>query len=160
MNGLKNCFTIDSFPFRSVVSRALGFVIRSTPVTGTAPVLVKLSAGSPGTGTSVAVAIAALGESSSGADWARHGLCWSAVSADEVEGEAMRLAANPARNPALARAVMSTMRSEFGPPRMPWPVALELERAEQLRSFDRAARARNPFENGRRVLDPFDAVSQ
>lgn len=95
-----------------------------------------------------AVAIAALGETASGADWARHGLCWSALPANDVPRQASRLAMRAAQDPTLARAVMSTLRAELGPPPVPWTVAVELERAAQLRSFTHAARSGNPFENG------------
>jgi enoyl-CoA hydratase len=93
-----------------------------------------------------AVAIAALGETSTGADWARHGLCWSAVPDEQVDAEADRLAERAARDPVLTRSVMSSLRAEFGPPLLPWPVALNLEREPQLRSFARRTAAEgNPF---------------
>jgi enoyl-CoA hydratase len=88
-------------------------------------------------GSRATAAIASFGESVSGARAAEIGLCWSSVADDDVDAEADRLAHAAAADPWLARTVKATIAAESGPPAVPWPVALELERGPQLRSFTR-----------------------
>jgi enoyl-CoA hydratase len=60
------------------------------------------------------------------------GLAWAAVPDDEVEDTAQRLAAEPARDPALAREAVRSFRTELGPPAISWDTAVEFERATQM----------------------------
>ncbi len=84
-----------------------------------------------------AAALALFGERIDGARAAELGLAWSAVEDDEVEGTAAALAARAAADPELARRTARSMRTELGPPPLPWPAALELERASQMWSMRR-----------------------
>ena len=43
-------------------------------------------------------------------------------------GDKMR----PAKDPELAREVIRSLRTELGPPQIPWSAALEFERATQM----------------------------
>jgi enoyl-CoA hydratase len=90
-------------------------------------------------GRESAVVVAALGKSLTGREAVSRGLCWSAPVASEVEEEATRLASAAGKDPVLARSVMASLRAESGPPQVSWAVAVELERAEQMRSFSRSA---------------------
>jgi enoyl-CoA hydratase len=65
------------------------------------------------------------------------GLAWEAVGDDDVEGRAFELAAVPGADPELARRTARSLRTELGPPAIPWPAALELERASQMWSMRR-----------------------
>lgn len=65
------------------------------------------------------------------------GLAWEAVADDEVEDRAMELAVRAAADPSLARRVLSTMRTELGPPAVSWAAAVEMERAAQMWSLRR-----------------------
>jgi len=65
------------------------------------------------------------------------GLAWTAVPAGEVDATALELAATPALDPELARRTTRSMRSIAGPPALPWPAALDLERAPQMWSLRR-----------------------
>jgi enoyl-CoA hydratase len=47
------------------------------------------------------------------------------------------VARTAAQDPELARAVVRSMRTELGPPALPWPAALEAETSVQLWSFKR-----------------------
>ncbi|MEU7818434.1 enoyl-CoA hydratase-related protein [Pseudonocardia sp. NPDC049154] len=67
------------------------------------------------------------------------GLAWAAVPDDEVEDTAHRLAAGPARDPALAREAVRSFRTELGPPAIGWDAAVEFERATQMWSQRRRA---------------------
>jgi len=82
-------------------------------------------------------AMALFGERIDGARAAELGLAWAAVQDAEVEGTAAALAARPAADPELARRTARSLRSELGPPALPWSAALELERASQMWSMRR-----------------------
>ncbi|GAA4712655.1 enoyl-CoA hydratase [Pseudonocardia yuanmonensis] len=60
------------------------------------------------------------------------GLAWAAVPDAEVEETAHRLAAGPAKDPALAREAVRSFRTELGPPGIGWEAAVEFERATQM----------------------------
>jgi enoyl-CoA hydratase len=60
------------------------------------------------------------------------GLAWAAVPDDEVEDTALALAAEPAKDPALAREATRSFRTELGPPGIGWDAAVEFERATQM----------------------------
>lgn len=84
-----------------------------------------------------AAAMALFGERIDGARAAELGLAWAAVEDDEVEAKAAELAAAPAADPELARRVAKSLRAQLGPPTLPWPVALDMERASQMWSMRR-----------------------
>ena len=84
-----------------------------------------------------AAAMALFGERIDGARAAELGLAWAAVHDAEVESTAAALAAAPAADPELARRTARSLRSELGPPALPWSAALELERASQMWSMRR-----------------------
>lgn len=84
-----------------------------------------------------AAAMALFGERIDGARAAELGLAWAAVEDDEVEAKAAELAAAPAADPELARRVAKSLRAQLGPPALPWPVALDMERASQMWSMRR-----------------------
>jgi enoyl-CoA hydratase len=60
------------------------------------------------------------------------GLAWTAVPDAEVEDTALALAAEPAKDPALAREAARSFRTELGPPGIGWETAVEFERATQM----------------------------
>jgi enoyl-CoA hydratase len=84
-----------------------------------------------------AAAMALFGEGIDGARAAELGLAWQALDDNEVEGAAAAMAARAAKDPELARRTARSMRAEWGPPGLPWPAALELERASQMWSMRR-----------------------
>lgn len=87
-----------------------------------------------------AAALALFGERIDGARAVELGLAWRSVAADDVLETAMELARVPAADPALARRTARSLRTVNGPPALPWPAALEAERAAQMWSMRRAAR--------------------
>jgi enoyl-CoA hydratase len=60
------------------------------------------------------------------------GMAWSAVPDEDVEEVAFGLAAQPAKDPALARQAVRSFRTELGPPGTTWETALHFERATQM----------------------------
>ena len=84
-----------------------------------------------------AAAMALFGERIDGIRAAELGLAWAAVEDREVEGTAAALAARAGADPELARRTARSLRTELGPPPLPWPAALELERASQMWSMRR-----------------------
>jgi enoyl-CoA hydratase len=84
-----------------------------------------------------ATAMALFGQGIDGARAAELGLAWAAVGDAEVEPTARALAERPASDPALARRVARSLRAELGPPALPWPAALDMERASQMWSMRR-----------------------
>jgi enoyl-CoA hydratase len=87
-----------------------------------------------------AAALALFGERIDGRRAVELGLAWRAVPAAEVLGVAVELARVPAADPALARRTAQSLRSFGG---LPWPAALDAERAAQMWSMRRAASSRN-----------------
>ncbi len=65
------------------------------------------------------------------------GLAWEALPSERVEERAAELARRAARDPQLARKATASLRTELGPPRLPWAAALEVERGAQLWSLRR-----------------------
>jgi enoyl-CoA hydratase len=86
-----------------------------------------------------AAAMMLFGESIDGARAAELGFAWTAVDDAQVDETALALAATPARDPVLARRTAASLRAELGPPALPWPAALELERGSQMWSMRRKA---------------------
>ncbi len=79
------------------------------------------------------------GDRIDGARAAELGLAWEALADDAVEARAFELAQVPGADPELARRTAGSLRVELGPPGIPWPAALELERASQMWSMRRKA---------------------
>src|SRR6185437_1405924 len=90
-------------------------------------------------GAEAAAAAGIFGEEISGLRAVQLGLAWEAVPAEQVEDRAAELAQRAARDPELARKAIASLRTELGPPRLPWAAALEVERGAQLWSLRRRA---------------------
>lgn len=88
-------------------------------------------------GTQVAAAVSLFGEQLSGTDCKRVGLAWDAVPDNEVDDRAIGLAERVARDPALARACVRSLRLEAPTAGQGWDVALEGERGVQAWSMMR-----------------------
>ena len=86
-----------------------------------------------------AAAMALFGERIDGERAAELGIAWSALDDGEVEGAALELAGRAAADPQLARRSARSLRTELGPPPLPWGAGLELERASQMWSMRRKA---------------------
>jgi enoyl-CoA hydratase len=86
-----------------------------------------------------AAAMALFGERIDGERAAELGIAWSAVDDSEVEGAALELAQRAGADPELSRRTARSLRSELGPPALPWAAGLELERASQMWSMRRKA---------------------
>jgi enoyl-CoA hydratase len=84
-----------------------------------------------------AAAMALFGERIEGERAAELGLAWAAVDDADVEDTALGLAARAGADPELARRTAASLRTVLGPPALPWPAALELERASQMWSMRR-----------------------
>jgi enoyl-CoA hydratase len=90
-------------------------------------------------GAETAAAAGLFGEELSGLRAVELGLAWQALPSGQVEERAAELARRPARDPELARKATASLRTELGPPRLPWTAALEVERGAQLWSLRRRA---------------------
>src|ERR1700687_807765 len=90
-------------------------------------------------GREAAAALSLFGEEIDGRRAAEIGLAWIALPEAEVEPRAIEMAKKAAADPELARAAVRSMRSELGPPGIPWPAALEVEKAVQMWSLRRRA---------------------
>lgn len=82
-------------------------------------------------------ALTLFGERIDGARAAALGLAWEALDDADVDARAHALAAVPGADPELARRTAASLRLELGPPALPWPAALDLERAAQMWSMRR-----------------------
>jgi enoyl-CoA hydratase len=83
--------------------------------------------------------MALFGERIDGERAAELGLAWAAVDDADVEATAVELAGRAGADPELARRTAASLRTVLGPPAIPWPAALELERASQMWSMRRKA---------------------
>lgn len=88
-------------------------------------------------GAEATAAIGIFGEEVSGVQAQALGMAWDAVDDGDVLDRAVALAERVGSQPELARDVVATLRMEVWPPGMSWPVALQAERAPQLRSLRR-----------------------
>lgn len=84
-----------------------------------------------------ATVLGVLGESVSGERAVELGLAYECRDADDVERRAFELAVLGARDPALTRAAIRSLRAEAGPPALTWQAAVPLEQSAQLWSFAR-----------------------
>ena len=90
-------------------------------------------------GREVTAAMSLFGEEVDGQRAVELGLAWQALPDAEVEARALELARRAGADPELARRATRSLRSELGPPAVPWPVALDAERAAQTWSLRRRA---------------------
>jgi len=90
-------------------------------------------------GRETAAGLSLFGQEIDGRRAVELGIAWQALSAADVEARATELANHVARDPELAWATARLMRMELGPPAIPWPAALEAERAVQMWSLRRKA---------------------
>lgn len=90
-------------------------------------------------GRETASAMGLFGERISGEQAVGLGLAWESLAAGAVEARALELAGRPAADSALARRTARSMRQQLGPPAVPWPIALDAERAAQMWSLRRRA---------------------
>jgi enoyl-CoA hydratase len=88
-------------------------------------------------GRETAAALGLFAQEIDGRRAAALGLAWEAVAEPEVEPRALSIAATVATDPELARATAKSFRAELGPPPVPWPVALEMEKGVQMWSLRR-----------------------
>ena len=90
-------------------------------------------------GRETTAALGLFGDEITGRRAAELGIAWEAVADGEVEGRALELAARAGTDPELARRAARSFRNELGPPSVPWPIALDAERAAQMWSLRRRA---------------------
>lgn len=88
-------------------------------------------------GREAAAAIALFGQSVRGADAVAKGLAWELVPTDRLLERCLDVARSASRDRDLVRATLASLDLSEGPPRLPWPVALELERGAQQWSMSR-----------------------
>lgn len=88
-------------------------------------------------GREATAAMALFGEEVSGRRAADLGFAWEALPDEAVEDRALELARRAAADPELSRRTARSFRNELGPPAVPWPVALDAERAAQMWSLRR-----------------------
>lgn len=88
-------------------------------------------------GRETAAAMGLFGEEISGSQARELHLAWEAVADDDVEPRAFELAKQVASDPQLARRAVGSLRGELGPPVVSWPVAVAMERANQMWSLRR-----------------------
>lgn len=84
-----------------------------------------------------AVALAACGQSLTGAEAVARGLAWAAADVTEIPGLVDSLTTTAAADPELTRRIMTSARLELGPPAVSWDSALEIERGVQMWSMSR-----------------------
>lgn len=88
-------------------------------------------------GWSDTIALAACGQSFTGAEAVDRGLAYAAAPEDELDGLIAGLTAPAAADPELTRRIMISARLELGPPAVSWSSALEIERGAQMWSMSR-----------------------
>jgi enoyl-CoA hydratase len=88
-------------------------------------------------GRETAAAMGLFGEEVTGVQAVELGLAWAAYDDEQVEPEAIALAARVARDPALARHLVASFRRQTAPGGVPWDVAVEIERSPQMWSLRR-----------------------
>jgi enoyl-CoA hydratase len=84
-----------------------------------------------------AAALGLFGAEIDGRRAAEIGLAWESLPAEQVEPRALELAKQAGADPELARHTARSLKLELGPPALPWPAALEVERAIQMWSLRR-----------------------
>ncbi|MBF6451157.1 enoyl-CoA hydratase/isomerase family protein [Nocardia elegans] len=92
-------------------------------------------------GWSGTIALAACGQSLTGAEAVARGLAHLAAEEADLDARIGELTAPAAADPQLTRRIMSSARLELGPPAVSWPSALEIERGVQMWSMARKGEA-------------------
>lgn len=92
-------------------------------------------------GRETAAALGLFGQEISATRAVELGLAWEALPSPEVEARAVEIATNAARDPALSRLALASLRAELGPPALPWPATVAVERGPQLWSMARRTAA-------------------
>ena len=87
------------------------------------------------------IALAACGQSLTGAEAAAKGLAYAAVEASEISQFVDALVRTAAADPQLTRRVKASARLELGPPAVSWSSAVEIERGVQMWSMSRKGNA-------------------
>jgi enoyl-CoA hydratase len=90
-------------------------------------------------GREATAALGLFGQDISGEQAVRLSIAWEVVPDEAVEARAIELAATAAKDPELIRRVITTFRTELGPPAVPWRAAIEMERGVQMWSQRRRA---------------------
>jgi enoyl-CoA hydratase len=88
-------------------------------------------------GREAAAGIGLFGAALTGLEAVQRGLAFASTAADQVEAEAIRLAATVAADPALARLAARSFRLQAGPPGVGWDVGVQVEHPAQMWSFRR-----------------------
>lgn len=88
-------------------------------------------------GREATAALGLFGGTITGQQAADRGIAWMAVDDEDVEAQALAIAAPVAADPELARRLVKSFRRETVPGGLPWEVAVEVERAPQLWSLRR-----------------------
>lgn len=88
-------------------------------------------------GREFAVGFGVLGLEVSGAELANRGGAFIACEDQSVEPTALEIAARAAKDPSLTRAMMASVRATVAGGTASWPVAADVERVAQLRSYGR-----------------------
>jgi enoyl-CoA hydratase len=101
-------------------------------------------------GREAAAALGVFGDEIDGRRAVELGLAWKAVDDREVDDVALAYALQAAKDPALARRVVASMRREIASPGLSWDAGLEVERAPQMWSFRRWDAFRAPTFKTRR----------
>jgi enoyl-CoA hydratase len=94
-------------------------------------------------GREAAAAVGVFGEEISGTRARELNLAWDAVADSEVEDRALGLGRRVAADPELARRSIRSLRTQLGPPVLPWAAGVAVERAEQMWSLRRRHEARD-----------------
>lgn len=68
------------------------------------------------------------------------GLAWECVEDGTTSMRALELARNASADPELTRASLASFRLQLGPPVIPWPAAVQADRARQMWSLRRMSR--------------------
>lgn len=87
------------------------------------------------------IALAACGQSLTGAEAVAKGLAYAAVEADEIPQFVDNLVRAAAADPELTRKIKASARLELGPPAVSWSSAVEIERGVQMWSMSRKGKA-------------------
>ena len=101
-------------------------------------------------GREAAAALGVFGDEIDGRRAVELGLAWKSVDDREVDAVALAYALQAAKDPALARRVVASMRREIASPGLSWDAGLEVERAPQMWSFRRWDAFRAPTFKTRR----------
>lgn len=88
-------------------------------------------------GREAAAAMGLFGEEVDGERAVALGLAWAAYDDEEVEPQAIAMATRVAKDPALARRLVTSFRLQTAPGGMAWAAAVEVERAPQMWSLRR-----------------------